>query len=440
MLPMLFRSIDRLRARILRSCLIVFVLVPAIVTGQKNGRVAIYNVTNGKVFAVTQTDPKYTFDSARYTVFIPADIPVIEGILVHQHGCTMEGRGSATAYDVQYQAFAKKWKLAIIGPDLYDSKNNCHDWKNAGFGSADALLKTISDIGRASGHKELNEVPWLLWGHSGGGYWAQSMMKDYPARIMAVFSYSPGLKPDWEYPKEALKIPVMIRHAGPIGDACCWETALKTFQQLRSAGGYAGITNNPFQNHNYSFVRYLAFPFFESVLSQRMPAGKNKKYKDMRDMDPAKSWLGDTSTLNIYKAVSFIGNRSAASWLPDSVMALKWREFSITGTIIDRTPPPAPSEAKLTRRHNVTVSVTWKADADIESGISHFNIYKDNQLIGRFPSTGAYQQFDTNGDDAYPLVLPPLQTDITLLWNENAKITISTVNHFGLESTRTPAH
>jgi pimeloyl-ACP methyl ester carboxylesterase len=320
---------------------------------QKAAEIQSHTLWNGKVFAVTQTDSKYTFDSARYTVFIPADIPVIEGVLVHQHGCTMEGRGSATAYDVQYQAFAKKWKLAIIGPDLYDSKNNCHDWKNASSGSADALLKTINEVGMASGHKELMEVPWLLWGHSGGGYWAQSMMKDYPARILGVFSYSPGLKPDWEYPKEALKIPIMIRHAGAIGDACCWETALKTFKQLRSAGGYAAITNTPFQNHNYSFVRYLAIPFFESVLSQRMPAGTNKKYKDMRDMDDKRSWLGDTATLNIYRAAEYPRNKINASWLPDSLIAFRWREFSITGTIVDRTPPPAPFEVKLRRRHNV---------------------------------------------------------------------------------------
>ena len=69
----------------------------------------------------------------------------------------------------------------------------------------------------------------------------------------------------------------------------------------------------------------------------------------------------------------------------------------------------------------MTVSLTWKADADIESGISHFNIYKDNQLVSRFPSAGSYQQFDTNGDDAYPYGVvrglrmtsyPSLKTDL----------------------------
>jgi hypothetical protein len=156
----------------------------------------------------------------------------------------------------------------------------------------------------------------------------------------------------------------------------------------------------------------------------------------MREIDTSKSWLGDTSSLNIFRAAVYPGNKTAASWLPDSLTAVKWREYTITGTVTDHTVPPAPYHLKMKRRHNVTVSLTWKAEADIESGISHFNIYKDNQLLSRFPAYGSYQQFDTNGDDAYPLILPPLPADITLLWNDSAKITISTVNHAGLESMR----
>ena len=417
---------------------VAFMLLPVAMLAQKqrSANVETHTLPNGKVFVITQTGTNYIIDSARYAVFIPDGITAIQGVYIHQHGCTMEGRGLSTAFDVQYQAFAKKWNLAIVGPDLY-AKANCHDWKNPSSGSAVALLKTLKEIGALTGHTEMADAPWLLWGHSGGGYWAQAMMKEYPERIMAVFSYSPGLKPDWDYPKAVQKIPIMIRHAGPEGDACCWQTALKTFHQLRKPGGYASIAYTAHQNHNYSYVRYISIPFYESVLSQRLPNGKNKGYKYMREMDIAKSWLGDTSSLNIYKASAYPYDKTNASWFADSTTAIKWREYVITGTITDRTPPPAPYNLKINRRHNMTVSLTWKADADIESGISHFNIYKDNQLVSRFPSSGSYQQFDTNGDDAYPLYLPPSQTDITLPWNDQGKISVSTVNHFGIESTRT---
>lgn len=394
-------------------------------------------VPNGKIFLINESDPAYKIDSARFAFFIPNGIDEIKGVFIHQHGCTMEGRGISSAFDLQYQAFAKKWKLAIVGPDFYDAENNCHDWKNPENGTADALLKALKTISEISMHKELFEAPWLLWGHSGGGYWAQAMMKDFPERVMGVFSYSPGLDARFNYPEVALQIPLMIRHAGAEGDACCVMTALNTFNQLRSRNAYVGISYTPFQNHNFSFVRYLAIPFFESVLSQRLPQGKDISFKNLRPMNIGKAWLGDTSSLNLFPEKLFAGTKQSAAWLPDSLVAHKWREYSITGTVVDRSAPPAPYDLSVFRRHNVTVELSWKADADIESGISHFNIYRGTQLIGRYPAFGSYQSFDTNGDDAYPLRPAPMKMDVTLLWNDNATLSVSSVNHFGLESERT---
>ncbi|MFT4019394.1 MAG: alpha/beta hydrolase [Agriterribacter sp.] len=420
------------------SLLIAIFIMPFCAVSNNNTIVnySIEEVANGTIYVILQKSNRYTFDSARYTIFIPANTPELQSVFVHQHGCTMEGRGSATAYDVQYQAFAKKWKLAVVGADLYSAKGNCHDWRNAESGSGESLIKSLQEIGTQSGHPELATLPWLLLGHSGGGYWALSMLRMYPERILGIFGYSPAFEPG-AYPKAALKVPVMMRHAGPVGDACCWQTSIKEFHKLRSAGGYTSIAYTPYQNHNFSYVRYIAIPFFEAVMKQRLSVSAGPSYTAMRNMDSTKAWLGDTVSYNIYKAAAYPGNKLSAAWLPDSITATKWREYVITGTVIDRTPPPAPYGVQIRRRHNVTIELTWKADADIESGISHFNIYKDNQLIGRFPNAGFYQQFNTNGDDAYPLQLPALRTDVTLLWNDTGKISVSTVNHFGLESERT---
>ncbi|MCH5718986.1 alpha/beta fold hydrolase [Niabella hibiscisoli] len=251
---------------------LVMFFADLIVSGQRKEMDApkINLTANGTVYIVTQIKSDYQIDSARYAVFIPEGVTKINGVLVHQHGCTMEGRGMATAYDIQYQAFAKKWQLAIVGPDLY-AKNNCHDWKNPTSGSADALLSTLDQLSIFSKIPSLKNAPWLLWGHSGGGYWSQAMMAAYPERVMALFSYSPGLNASFNYPKAAMQIPVMIRYAGPEGDACCWESAVRTFNELRKDDGMVSIAHTRYQNHNYSFVRYMAIPFFEAVMQQRMP-------------------------------------------------------------------------------------------------------------------------------------------------------------------------
>src|SRR5690606_23895637 len=128
--------------RRIRVILIGCIFFPAITIAQSGpgAKAEFRMVPNGKIYIITQTDADYTFDSARYSVFIPDSVDVIQGVFIHQHGCTMEGRGMSTAYDIQYQAFAKKWKLAVVGPDLYSAKGNCHDWKNPESGSASALF------------------------------------------------------------------------------------------------------------------------------------------------------------------------------------------------------------------------------------------------------------------------------------------------------------
>src|SRR3546814_1423615 len=109
----------------------------------------------------------------------------------------------------------------------------------------------------------------------------------------------------------------MIRHAGandsnsPYGK--CWETALNTFHKLRSEGGLASIAFTPFQNHNYSFVRYMAIPFYESVLAKRLPTGKSVSFEAMKDIHKSRGWLGDTLLLNTFSYTERIKNRRERS-------------------------------------------------------------------------------------------------------------------------------
>jgi pimeloyl-ACP methyl ester carboxylesterase len=349
----------------------------------------------------------------------------------------MEGIGASTAYDLQYRAFAKKWGLAVVSPDIFPKEGrSCRDWIDTETGSGPALIRALREVAAASGHGELQTAPWLLWGHSGGGYWTLSMMKNYPGRIIAVFAYSPAFDPQWEYPDSAYQIPLLIRHAGAADlngrNVACWQTALNTFDKFRKRNGHASLAYTPGQNHNFSYVRYMAIPFYESVLSQRLPAGHSAK---LREMDQSKAWLGDTLTYTVYKSDSFAGDKSDMNWFPDSLTAVKWREYVITGTVADKIPPPAPYDLKVQPLNDTAVTLTWKADADIESGIQYFTIRVKDGETQRFPASGDYQTFDTNGDNTAPLAVPDLKCEIAKLPDKKETVIfVSAVNHFGLES------
>lgn len=402
----------------------------------------VHLVPGGRVYQVTIRNGAYSFDRGEYAIFIPDGIDYVQGVFVHQHGCTMEGHGVSSANDVQYQAFAKKWGLAIVGPDLYPKPgSSCRDWRDVvEDGSGPALFAALETVGKLSKHPELTKAPFLLWGHSGGGYWALSMLDKYPERIIAVVAYSPAFDPQFPYSEAATKVPLLIRHAGPKDfnnpGVDCWGTALHTFSKLRGMGGLVSLAYNAGQNHNFTYLRDMTIPFFESVLKQRLSTGHSNVLKDM---DLANAWLCDTTTKckpQIYKAALFPGNPQTRSWLPDSVCAAKFREYMSTGKVRDVTPPPSPKNVNPEKKGD-TLSINWTAEADIESGIRCFNFYRNGKLVMRYPPFGEFQSFDTNGDDAVPVVPPPMS--VKWSWNglsANDSISLTTVNRVGLESAK----
>lgn len=372
-------------------------------------------------------------DHADYGVYIPTRSEPLHGVLILQHGCGMEQFGITRPYDLQYQAFARKWKLAVIETALY---GNCGLWRNPDSGTANALFKVLNDAGDHTGHPELKTVPWLLFGHSAGGYWTLGMLKDYPERIIAAVCYSAAWDPQWDFPVATAKIPVLMRHAGATdGDSSilCWATASHTFHKLRNMDAPVSIAYNAGQNHNFSYIRYMAIPFFEAVMKQRMPEGNTTV---MRDIDRTKTWLGDTLSLQIYKESDYKNNKSGLCLFPDETTAKNWKEFVSTGKVADKTPPPAPFNVKVKWINNA-LEVTWEADADIESGILRFDIFKNGSLVGKIPDIGAYQKFDTNGDNTLPINVPEMKFRITGTENVETTIGVQAVNHFNLASVRT---
>src|SRR5712692_3123213 len=131
-----------------------------------------------------------------YTIWIPDRAPGLRGIIVHQHGAgtTASKEGSTAAYDLHWQALAKKWDCALLGPS-YHVLNEKTDltpggselWFDPRRGSEKTFLKALGELAAKSGHPELETVPWALWGHSGGGIWSDVMTTLHPERVVAVW-------------------------------------------------------------------------------------------------------------------------------------------------------------------------------------------------------------------------------------------------------------
>jgi poly(3-hydroxybutyrate) depolymerase len=339
--------------------------------------------------------------AAQYTVWLPPDVKVIRGVIVHQHGC---GEGSCKsgltgAFDLHWQALARKHDCALLSP-VYEQpeKANCQLWCDPRNGSDAAFQKALADLAAKSGHAELATVPWALWGHSGGGHWAGGMTLLHPERVAAAWLRS-GVPP-------VVAIEGKPTKAYAISDAACgvpilcnlgtkegvtvkdgrfagvWGGVETFFTALRAKGAPIGVSADPLSSHECGNQRYLAIPWLDACLSARLPA---RPGDPLRPIPAADAWLAPIHTdapqiIAPVPAAQFSGAKEKSVWLPNEAVARAWVRYVKDTQVPDDTPPPAPTNVKIDGNQ-----ITWDAQADLESGLAFFVIERDGQFLANVP-------------------------------------------------------
>lgn len=288
-----------------------------------------------------------------YTLWIPDGVTRLRGIIVHQHGCgsgACKG-GETAAYDLHWQALARKWDCALLGPSYQqDDKQNCRLWCDPRNGSAKTFLKAIGEFAVKAKHPELETAPWCLWEHSGGGFWASLIQTMYPDRIVALWfrsgtafaTWEKGEIPRPEIPDAAYAIPAMCNPgAKENGDkrfSGAWTGTLAMFQAYRAKGAPIGFAPDPRTAHECGDSRYLAIPFFDACLAMRLP-DKTSKDARLKPVDTKAAWLATVLGDKAEPAATFAGKSNEAVWLPNERIAMAWSEYVKTGAVGDPTPP-----------------------------------------------------------------------------------------------------
>ncbi|HUR53727.1 MAG TPA: hypothetical protein VMZ71_06330 [Gemmataceae bacterium] len=338
--------------------------------------------------------------AANYTIWIPKGVKALRGVVVHQHGC---GEGSCKsgltgAYDLHWQALAKKHDCALLSPSYEQpEKADCQMWCDPRNGSDAAFRKCLADLGAKSGHPELAKLPWALWGHSGGGHWAGGMVMLHPDRVVAAWLRSgvPLLKEDptrkgikaHTLPEAALKVPMMCNLGTKEGVtvkgdrfAGVWPANETFFNEVRGRGGLVAVAVDPLTGHECGNQRYLAIPWLDACLSARLPKVPNDP---LTAMPTAGAWLAPVIGAEAAPAAKFKGDALKAAWLPNETIAKAWGEYVKDTNVTDTTPPPAPTNVRLKGNE-----ITWEAEADIESGLASFVVERDGVVLATVPERG----------------------------------------------------
>jgi pimeloyl-ACP methyl ester carboxylesterase len=389
---------------------------------------------------------------ANYTIWVPPSVKSLRGVIVHQHGC---GEGSCKsgltgAYDLHWQALAKKHDCALLAPTYEQPENaDCQMWCDPRNGSAEVFRKSLFDLGEKSGHPELADLPWALWGHSGGGHWAGGMLMLYPERVAAAWLRSgvPLLKADPEragikahtLPDAALGVPIMCNLGTKEGVtvkgdrfAGVWPANEAFFDDVRSRGGLISVAVDPLSSHECGNQRYLAIPWLDACLSARLPKVNGRP---LREMPTDGAWFAEPTGFEAVPAAKFASDPLKAVWLPNESIARAWMQYVKDSAVTDTTPPPAPTTVRVNGNE-----VTWEAEADLESGLASFIIERDDQFLANVPEQGKnsfgrpiFQNLQYSDTPTQPLV--PLRfTDTSAKPGDNHTYRVIAVNTVGLKS------
>jgi pimeloyl-ACP methyl ester carboxylesterase len=390
-----------------------------------------------------------------YTIWIPPGVETLGGVIVHQHGCG-EGScksGQTGAYDLHWQALAKKHGCALMGPSYEQpDKADCQKWCDPRQGSDAAFQKSLADLGAMSGHPELTTVPWALWGHSGGGHWAGGMALLHPDRVAAAWLRS-GVPPvravegkpaPYTISAAATEVPLMCNLGTKEGVTdkegrfAGVSAGVETFfYAMRAEGSLIGVSVDPFSNHDCGNQRYLAIPWLDACLTGRLP---DKAGDPLKAMPKGEAWLapldletqGKTTPLPESK---FSGPVESSIWLPNEAIAKAWSSYVKDTAIPDTTPPPAPTD--LAVKGN---DLSWKCEADLESGLAGFVIERDGVVLAKLPGTGTnpfgrpvFQNLSYSDTPTQPLV-EMRYIDASAEAGKTYQYRIIAVNTVGLES------
>ncbi|MDB6126029.1 MAG: GDSL-like Lipase/Acylhydrolase [Pedosphaera sp.] len=388
-----------------------------------------------------------------YTVWIPPGVKILRGVIVHQHGCGEGGckDGVTAAYDLHWQALARKQECALLGPAYEQSqKDDCHWWCDPRNGSEKIFLQSLANLAKQSNHPELETVPWALWGHSGGGDWVGDMFITHPDRTIAVWvrSSAPPYEKEWkdmtgsEIPAAAYAVPVMCNLGAQEGltvktgrYAFIWGVVHSYFKEFRAKGGLIGVAVDPNSSHDCGNSRYLAIPWFDACLIARLPEKAGDA--NLKPMPVNSAWLAPLLGKKTQPAAKFTGDARTSVWLPNERIARAWVEYEKNGNVRDTTPPPAPTNMRVSR----TGELSWDAEADLESGIAAFIIERDGVKIARVPKDNlgyfvgrpVFQR--VNGGDTPATPLAEMRyTDSKARKGSKHSYTVRTINSVGLES------
>lgn len=317
------------------------------------------------------------FQHAEFSCWLPDGKAPVKAVIIHQHGCTNASpdKHPPVTMDFHWRALARQHGCALLSP-MYHVAKGCDEWNDPDSGSERALFTALAELAQSSGRAELKDVPWALWGHSGGSSWSAQMIVRYPGRVLAA-SFRGGCHKQFGDPAFRAKfapasreLPLLFvwgkRETVPTSSHfVSWEPMNAMFRELRAQGGTVGRLLDPLSEHGCDDSRLVIIPFFDAVLGARL-SGK-KLPGSLVDMASLQERELDEANLH----------ESKIAWLPNAKVAKLWREFSEQGTLHPVSPKLQAPKLTVVRDAAGIVRLNWNVVPTLDGGFRTLRIQRD---------------------------------------------------------------
>lgn len=340
------------------------------------------------------------FQQAQFSCWLPAPGKPITAVIIHQHGCTNASpvKHPPVTGDLHWRALARKHGCALLVP-MYQVAKGCDEWNNPDSGSERALFTALADFAQRSKRAELKDVPWVLWGHSGGSSWSAQMIVRHPGRVLAA-SFRGGCHkqfgdPDFRarFAPVALDLPLLFvwgkRETVPTSSHhVSWAPMNTMLKELRAQGGAVARVIDPRSEHDCCDSRLLVSSFFDALLTASL--AKQKLPGALVDMTSLQD--REMNGANLKDPV--------LAWLPTPKLARMWREFSETGTLQPSSAKLSQPGLSMSRSEAGGTRLTWRIDPALDGGLRAIRIRRDGQLWREFALKAG--SFLATGRDSTP--------------------------------------
>jgi hypothetical protein len=211
-----------------------------------------------------------------------------------------------------------------------------------------------------------------------------------------------------------------------------WPANETFFNEVRSRGGLIGVSVDPLTSHECGNQRYLSILWLDACLSARLPKNADAA---LNAMPVEEAWVAPLLETEAVPLKAFAGDKKSAVWLPNERIARAWMQYVKDTLVSDVTPPPSPTNLRV-----VGNALQWEAEADLESGLAHFLIERDGEMIGKVPEESKntfgrplFQGLQYSDTPTQPLV-QMVFTDKTAEAGRKYRYRVISVNTAGLRS------